>query len=93
MNPKITLGRIVMFIVDADTASKLAKLGTVHHYVIGQKLPGLVVGVNENNSVSAKLFPDGPTDLYLTGIPFSAGNQPGTWNWPDRIADAHEQAA
>lgn len=92
MNQKISLGRIVMITVDADTATKLAKLATVHHYTVGQKLPGLVVGAMENNSISAKLFPDGPNDLYLTGIPFSTGNQPGTWNWPDRIG-AEEQAA
>jgi hypothetical protein len=55
-----------------------------------------VTRTGENGDVSLSLFPDGSEELFCVGgIPFSAGNQPGTWNWPERAeqADTKEAAA
>lgn len=91
---KPTLGRIVVVICDAEIAEKLNKtIVGGHHYKLGERVAAMVVGLNDNNAIGARLFPNGPGDLYLNSVPFSTGNQPGTWNWPDRISDTQEAAA
>jgi hypothetical protein len=93
MAPKATIGRIVHFNVDTDRAMKLNQLGK-KRFNTGDKLAGIVTGCGENGECSLTIFPPGSEELLaVSGIPYSAGNQPGTWNWPERVGEAEEAAA
>jgi hypothetical protein len=95
MAPKATIGRIVHYTVDTERAMKLNQLGK-KRFNTGEKVPGIVTRTGENGDVSLSLFPEGVEELFCVGgIPYSAGNQPGTWNWPERAeqADTKEAAA
>jgi hypothetical protein len=95
MAPKATIGRIVHFTVDTERAMKLNQLGK-KRFNTGEKVAGIVTRTGENGECSLTLFPEGVEELFCVGgIPFSAGNQPGTWNWPERVeqADTKEAAA
>jgi hypothetical protein len=95
MAPKATSGRIAHFTVDTERAMKLNQLDK-KRFNTGEKVPGIVTRAGENSDCSLTLFPEGVEELFCVGgIPFSAGNQPGTWNWPERVeqADTKEAAA
>ena len=94
MQPGIapTLGRIVHYTCDPQTAQKLNQLGG-RKYNVGDIVPGMVVRTTENNSVSLKLHPEAEDDLLISNIAFSTGGQPNTWNWPERVGETHEAAA
>jgi hypothetical protein len=87
-----TLGRIVHFNVSTEIAAKLNQLGG-KRYNISEKVPGMIVRTFENNACSLTLFPDAEETLHITNVPFSSGSQPGTWNWPERIAETTQEAA
>jgi hypothetical protein len=90
MNP--TLGRIVHFNVSTEVASKLNQLGG-KRYNISEKIPGMIVRIHDNGACNLTLFPDADENLRVANVPYSTGSQPGTWNWPERIAETTEAAA
>jgi hypothetical protein len=93
MQAKATIGRVVHFTVDTERAMKLNQLGR-HRYNTGEKLPGMITGAGENGDCFLTLFPIGSEELLATSqVPFSTGNQPGTWNWPERVEEAKDAAA
>jgi hypothetical protein len=93
MAPKATIGRIVHFTVDTERAMKLNQLGK-KRYNTGEKIAAMICGIGENGECYLTLFPPGSDEmLAVSGIPFSTGNQPGTWNWPERVGEAEEAAA
>jgi hypothetical protein len=94
MQPGIapTLGRIVHFTVDTNAATKLNQIGG-RRYNIGEKVAGIVTRPLDNHSCNLTLFPDAEETMFLANVPYSAGNQPGTWNWAERIGEAEQAAA
>lgn len=92
MAPKATIGRIVHCTLDSAAAQKLNQLGG-RKYATGDKVPGIVVRAGENNVCNLTLFPDAEEVVHMPNMTFSAGNQPGTWNWPERTGETQEAAA
>jgi hypothetical protein len=90
MNP--TLGRIVHFNVSTEVAAKLNQLGG-KRYNMSEKVPGMIVRIHDNSACNLTLFPDSEDTLRVVNVPYSTGSQPGTWNWPERIAETQEAAA
>lgn len=88
-----SLGRTVHFTCDTNAAAKLNAVGG-RRYNIGDKVAGIITHPLDNNAANLKLFPDATDEcLFMSAIPFSAGNQPGTWNWAERIGEAEQAAA
>jgi hypothetical protein len=97
MNPSSgtapTLGRIVHFNVSTETAAKLNQLGG-KRYNVGEKVPAMITGLAEHNACYLTLFPALSDEMIaVPPVAFSTGNQPGTWNWPERIAETQQEAA
>lgn len=94
MQPQITptLGRIVHYSCDTNIAGKLNQLGG-RKYNVGDIVPGIVTRTGENNVTSLMLFPDAEEPFHVSQIAFSTGNQPNTWNWPERAGTQQEAAA
>jgi hypothetical protein len=85
-----TIGRIVSFKVDEQTArtynarkdGKAIKAGTV--------LPAMIVAVELYNAVNLRVFRDAASDGWELQVPFcdvTAGNgvPDGHWYWPPRV--------
>lgn len=91
MQPGIapSLGRIVHLACDTEAATKLNRLGG-RRYNVGDKVAGIVTRALDNHACNLTLFPDAEETLFMPNVPFSAGGQPGTWSWPERVS---EQAA
>jgi hypothetical protein len=81
-----SLGRIVHFTVDATAAQKLNQLGG-RRYNVGDKVAAIIARALDNNACNLHLFPEADENMYLAGVPYSTGSQPGTWSWPERIAE------
>jgi hypothetical protein len=82
-----SLGRIVHFTVDTNAAQKLNQLGG-KKYNVGEKVAGIITRPLDNNACNLSLFADGADEvMHLSSVPYSTSNQPGTWTWPERIAE------
>ncbi len=94
MNPGTapSLGRIVHYTVDTQAATKLNALGG-KRYNVSEKIPGMIVRLHENNACNLTLFPDAGDTIHFSNVPYSAGNQPGTWTWTERSGEQQEAAA
>ena len=94
MHPGIspTLGRIVLFNVNPDAATKLNSIGG-RKYNVGDKVPAMVVRPLDNNACNLTLFPDAEEIMHLSAIPYSSAAQPGTWSWLQREGEAEQAAA
>lgn len=89
---KPTIGRIVHYVPTSEIARKIHGLGGPSN-IPGYRIAAVIVGTHDNDACNLTLFPDVATDLmYLPTVPFSTGNQPGTWNWPERIGEAEVAA-
>ena len=87
MNQKPSLGRIVLFTCDKQTAEQINQMGGAHHhnYIPGEQIPGIVVGVQQNGNCNLTLFPDAPETLHVQGVEQSTTNRNRSWNWPTRV--------
>lgn len=82
-----SLGRIVHFTCDSGTAAKINLLEG-QRYSVGDKVAGMITYIDKNNASHLTLFPAADEMLTIPAVPFSSNNQPGTWNWPERVSEA-----
>ena len=83
---KPTLGRIVHYTCNPDTAGRLNALGG-RKYNVNDIVPGIIVRAGDNNQCNLTLFPDADQVYHIAGVAFSNQGQPGTWGWPERIGE------
>ena len=75
---EVTLGRIVVFVVDEHTRARMSGNADVC------ELPAVIVRVWSNNCVNLKVLCDGPEDLWVTSVSYDgAGMSKRTWHWPN----------
>jgi hypothetical protein len=82
----------VHFTCDTIVAAKLNALGG-RKYNVGERVAGIITRPLDNHSCSLTLFPDAEETLHVGNVPFSKGDQPGTWSWPERMGETQEAAA
>jgi hypothetical protein len=85
MKTRPFLGRTVVLNVDTPIAGKLNQLAG-RRYNVGDPCAGIVTRVLDNNACNLTLFPDAEEILHVSAVPFSSGNQPGTWTWTEEEA-------
>lgn len=81
--PKPSIGRIVHYTLDEEDVKSILEEKEVLHEV-GKIVPALVVAVNEDCSIAAQVFLDGPNEIYFIDDVFQ-GNENGTWRWPQKV--------
>jgi len=79
---KPTIGRTVIFVWPVDKR--------VLHNNNAEESPAVIVRTWENSSyenseVNLKVLADGPNDEWVTSVPYSETNEPGTWHWPAKV--------
>jgi hypothetical protein len=79
--PRPTIGRIVIFTLDAQSASDVPSGG----YAAKDEAPAIVTRARvDSPTVNLKVFLDGPIDLSVLDVRQGAKGEPRTWRWPER---------
>lgn len=75
---KPTIGRIVIYNIPED-GIRMFKLQGYHR--IKNKVPAIIVSVNDDETVDLSMFVIGPTASFY-GNDVKQGDGEGEWNWP-----------
>lgn len=85
---KPTIGRIVIYRLDALDKAKLKELGQDNPNNGADEAPAIVVRVWSDTCVNLKVCIDGPTDLWITSAAIESSTdsvKERRWLWPPRV--------